>query len=94
MPRSFKFIKNILIRNLQEGDQEMIVLIKKETGLNQASKALLTIGHAYLRLLDANQRDKQKIKALEDENEKMRLLSCNILQSISGLQEIVDNNAG
>lgn len=72
----------------------MIALIKEETGFYQASKALLTIGHAYLRLLAAKQKDRQKMIDLEEENKRLKTLSYTILKSVKDLQQIINNNIG
>ena len=40
-------IKNILIRELTDQDRDMIEFVKRETGCNQASKALMQAGYAF-----------------------------------------------
>ena len=54
-------VKNILIRNLTVDDNRMLQEIKRETGHQQASRALLRTGHDYLRLLETSGLQREKI---------------------------------
>lgn len=84
--------KFVLIRNLTEEDNRMLQRIKQETGYQQASKALLQTGHAYLRLLTLNGLQKTKIAALEEENRKLRQSSTAILKAVRDIESVIKND--
>ncbi len=83
----------VLIRNLTIEDNRMLQEIKKETGYQQASKALLQTGHAYLRLRVINGQQRTKLAALEEENRKLRQSSEAILKAISNIESVIKNEA-
>lgn len=84
--------KNILIRNLTVDDNKMLQEIKRETGYQQASRALLKTGHDYLRLLETSGLQKEKIAILEEENRKLRQSSVVILKSFEDIESVIKNN--
>ena len=84
---------SVLIRNLTIEDNRMLQEIKKETGYQQASKALLQTGHAYLRLRVINGQQRTKLAALEEENRKLRQSSEAILKAISNIESVIKNEA-
>lgn len=83
----------VLIRNLTAEDNRMLQEIKKETGYQQASKALLQTGHAYLRLRVINGQQRTKLAALEEENRKLRQSSEAILKAIGNIESVIKNEA-
>lgn len=83
----------VLIRNLTIEDNRMLQEIKKETGYQQASKALLQTGHAYLRLRVINGQQRTKLAALEEENRKLRQSSEAILKAIGNIESVIKNEA-
>lgn len=83
----------VLIRNLTAEDNRMLQEIKKETGYQQASKALLQTGHAYLRLRVINGQQRAKLAALEEENRKLRQSSEAILKAIGNIESVIKNEA-
>lgn len=83
----------VLIRNLTIEDNRMLQEIKKETGYQQASKALLQTGHAYLRLRVINGQQRAKLAALEEENRKLRQSSEAILKAIGNIESVIKNEA-
>lgn len=83
----------VLIRNLTAEDNRMLQEIKKDTGYQQASKALLQTGHAYLRLRVINGQQRTKLAALEEENRKLRQSSEAILKAIGNIESVIKNEA-
>lgn len=83
----------VLIRNLTIEDNRMLQEIKKETGYQQASKALLQTGHSYLRLRVINGQQMVKLAALEEENRKLRQSSEAILKAIGNIESVIKNEA-
>lgn len=82
----------VLIRNLTIEDNRMLQEIKKETGYQQASKALLQTGHAYLRLRVINGQQRAKLAALEEENRKLRQSSEAILKAVGNIESVIKND--
>ena len=85
-------VKNILIRNLTVDDNRMLQEIKRETGHQQASRALLRTGHDYLRLLETSGLQREKIDILEEENKKLRQSSVAILKAVEDIESVIKNN--
>lgn len=82
----------VLIRNLTAEDNRMLQGIKKETGCQQASKALLQTGHAYLRLVTVNGWQRSRIAALEAENRKLRQSAAAIVEAIGNIESVIKND--
>lgn len=82
----------VLIRNLTAEDNRMLQEIKKETGYQQASKALLQTGHAYLRFRVINGQQRAKLAALEEENRKLRQSSEAILKAVGNIESVIKND--
>ena len=82
----------VLIRNLTAEDNRRLQEIKKETGYQQASKALLQMGHAYLRLRVINGQQRAKLAALEEENRKLRQSSEAILKAVGNIESVIKND--
>lgn len=82
----------VLIRNLTAEDNRMLQEIKKETGYQQASKALLQMGYAYLRLRVINGQQRAKLAALEEENRKLRQSSEAILKAVGNIESVIKND--
>ena len=82
----------VLIRNLTAEDNRMLQEIKKETGCQQASKALLQTGYAYLRLMIVNRSQREKITVLETENRKLRQSADAILKAVGNIESVIKND--
>lgn len=82
----------VLIRNLTEEDNKMLQEIKRETGCQQASKALLQTGYAYLRLMIVNRSQREKITVLETENRKLRQSADAILKAVGNIESVIKND--
>lgn len=72
-------MKTVILRNLNKDDTEAIEFLKKETGANAASKAIVVGIHSYLRLHDMYKR-----KCMENEQLKRDI------NRVIGAPEIVD----
>lgn len=62
-----KNLKNILIRDLTDQDRDMIAFVKRETGCNQASKALMQAGYAFCQRQNMIGAQAKMIRKLEEE---------------------------
>ena len=82
----------VLIRNLTEEDNKMLQEIKRDTGCQQASKALLQTGYAYLRLMIVNRSQREKITVLETENRKLRQSADAILKAVGNIESVIKND--
>lgn len=82
----------VLIRNLTEEDNKMLQEIKRDTGCQQASKALLQTGYAYLRLMIVNRSQREKIIVLETENRKLRQSADAILKAVGNIESVIKND--
>ena len=81
----------VLIRNLTEEDNKMLQEIKRDTGCQQATKALLQTGYAYLRLMIVNRSQREKITVLETENRKLRQSADAILKAVGNIESVIKN---
>ena len=82
----------VLIRNSTEEDNKMLQEIKRETCCQQASKALLQTGYAYLRLMIVNRSQREKITVLETENRKLRQSADAILKAVGNIESVIKND--
>lgn len=60
-----KDISNILIRNVSEEDREALRRVMQETGVNQASKAVMQAVHAFGRNASVIKLKDERIRSLE-----------------------------
>lgn len=60
-----KDISNILIRNVSEEDREALRRVMQETGVNQASKAVMKAVHAFGRNASVIKLKDERIRSLE-----------------------------
>lgn len=65
-------IKNILIRDLTDEDNDTIRAIMDDTGCYQASKALMRCAYSYLRMLAITKSQATRIRDLQLENHRLR----------------------
>lgn len=83
-----KLIKNILIRDLSEKDQEALSSVMNETGCRQASKAVMRAVYSFLRSQVLIRQQTDRIKELEAENHILRqnlTLITTAVKSLDGL---------
>lgn len=69
----------------------MLQEIKKETGCQQASKALLQTGYAFLRLIATNGWQRSRIAALEAENRRLRQSAAAIVEAVGNIESVIKN---
>lgn len=65
-------LKNILIRDLTDQDNETLRAIMADTGCYQASKALMRCAYSYLRMSEITKHQAIRIRDLELENHRLR----------------------
>lgn len=81
-------IKNILIRDLSEKDQEALNSVMNETGCRQASKAVMRAVYSFLRSQALIKQQSSRIKELEAENQILRqnaVLITTAVKKLDGL---------
>jgi len=65
-------VENVILRNLSAVDNEVIAVLKKETGYNSASKAILKGIHAYYRLIVLYKKKCSEMDQLKKDMEKIQ----------------------
>lgn len=73
-------IKNILIRDLTDQDNETLRTIMKETGCFQASKAIMRAAYSFLRMSAITKQQGDRIRELEAENHVLRRNATQIVE--------------
>jgi hypothetical protein len=81
-----------LIRRLFPDDVEMIEELKKITGKEHASKALMESGRIFLRTIPLLKKYKEEVKQLREENARLKELGEMLLNGCAGLQDIISVN--
>lgn len=75
-----RMLKNILIRDLTDQDNETLRAIKKETSCFQASKAIMRAAYSFLRMSVLAKQQGERIKELEAENHVLRRNATQIVE--------------
>lgn len=73
-------LKNILIRDLTDQDNDTLRAIMVDTGCYQASKALMRCAYSYLRMSEITKHQANRIKELEAENYILRRNATQIVE--------------
>lgn len=82
-------IKNIIIRDLTAADNEIINLLKKETGCRQASKAVMRAVHSFTRSSAIIRKQANRIKELESENYVVKRNAVLIIEATKNLEKVL-----
>jgi hypothetical protein len=75
-----RMLKNILIRDLTDQDNETLRAIMKETSCFQASKAIMRAAYSFLRMSVLAKQQGERIKELEAENHVLRRNATQIVE--------------
>ena len=75
-----RMLKNILIRDLTDQDNETLRAIMKETSCFQASKAIMRAAYSFLRMSALAKQQGERIKELEAENHVLRRNATQIVE--------------
>lgn len=82
-------ISNVVIRGLTELDNEAISIVKKETGCEQASKAVMKAVYSFPRMSALVKQQVVRIKELETENCILRQNSAIIVEASKKLDSVL-----
>lgn len=82
-------LKNIIIRDLTEEDNEIISLLKKETGCKQASKAVMRAVYSFIRSSAIIRKQLNRIKELEAENYVVKQNTLLIIEATKKLEKML-----
>lgn len=82
-------LKNILIRDLTDQDNETLRAIMADTGCYQASKALMRCAYSYLRMSEITKHQAIRIRDLELENHRLRSNSTQIVEAVKKIDLVL-----
>ena len=82
-------LKNILIRDLTDQDNDTLRTIMADTGCYQASKALMRCAYSYLRMSEITKHQATRIRDLELENHRLQSNSTLIVEAVKKLDVVL-----